>query len=123
LKECGYSLVKQNIIEKNSDVGIVISDCISIIIAFNNLRHEGINIHFYFSSYSIIHHNNFFKIENNTTQSPQAIEYGEDNTWYDIGTHEGNYWSDLIWEVGVVYHIAGSENNTDPYPLDSPVGY
>lgn len=64
---------------------------------------------------NILHHNNF--IENNPGGSSQAYDDGINTQWYDIETHEGNYWSDCNGTG--VYYIDGSASSVDPYPLPS----
>ncbi|MHA1200686.1 MAG: right-handed parallel beta-helix repeat-containing protein [Candidatus Heimdallarchaeaceae archaeon] len=62
-------------------------------------------------SYNLVHHNNF--------QDCTGIDDGINNTWYDISTNEGNFWSD--WSGIGNYTIEGIANSTDLYPLGAPV--
>lgn len=63
-----------------------------------------------------VHHNSF--IENNKEGISQAYDSGIGNTWFDVDTKEGNFWSNYIG-VGS-YEIAGDANSTDKYPLMEP---
>jgi len=64
-----------------------------------------------------IHHNNF--IGNSMGLSPQALDDGLNNQWYDETTLEGNHWDDWIG-IGS-YSINGTAGAVDPYPLANPV--
>jgi len=66
------------------------------------------------SWHNIIHHNNF--TDNNQQGNSQAYDIGKETLWYEKETREGNYWSD--WDGKGKYHIDGSANSKDPYPLD-----
>jgi len=72
-----------------------------------------------FSDYNIIHHNNF--IDNQLDGSPQAMDFGINNTWFEESTKEGNYYSD--WSGSEPYSILSWTNVTDPYPLAEPTIY
>ncbi|MHA1220061.1 MAG: NosD domain-containing protein [Candidatus Heimdallarchaeaceae archaeon] len=67
----------------------------------------------YGSGNNVVHHNIF--IDNNYNGSPQAIDVGNANIWYDVNSQEGNFWSDYSGEGP--YLIYGYSNSTDPYPL------
>jgi len=78
--------------------------------------YSGLRLHY--SNFNIIHHNAF--IGNESDESPQVIDSGENNTWYDVWTSEGNYYSD--WSGSGPYDIWSWDDVTDPYPLsDIPV--
>ncbi|MCG3217293.1 MAG: right-handed parallel beta-helix repeat-containing protein [Candidatus Heimdallarchaeota archaeon] len=81
-----------NVIKENEEHGIYVSS---------------------FSDNNIIHHNSF--INNNPEGISQAKDDGNNNTWWDIKTQEGNFWSE--WK-SKPYTIEGRANATDPYPLD-----
>ena len=68
------------------------------------------------SDNNIIHHNTF--IDNKIGDASQAYDDGFNNTWYDVTTNEGNWWSD--WFGTPEYSIDGSATSTDPYPLGEP---
>jgi parallel beta-helix repeat protein len=73
-----------------------------------------------------IYLNNFISNNINGSAEDFAQAYDSTNTyhwqnwWYDVLSLQGNYWSDLIWNEGVIYEIDGG-TNTDPYPLENPV--
>ena len=69
-----------------------------------------------------LHHNNF--ISNHVEGLMIGLKQASDNSyllnqWFDENTNEGNYWSDLVWNEGVIYQIDGWE--VDSYPLENPV--
>lgn len=66
---------------------------------------------------NIIHHNNF--ISNNNI--PQAFDEGTNNTWFDVNTKQGNYWSDHGKDDRNIYIIAGISYSNDTYPLSKRV--
>ena len=78
---------------------------------------------------NVVHHNDF--VDNGRYMGmSQAYDAGSHNTWYDVTTNEGNYWSDWTEpdadEDGIVdipYPIAGPASSHDPYPLTEPVRY
>ncbi len=46
--------------------------------------------------------------------------HGDDNYWYNNQSYIGNYWSDLVWNEGVIYEIDGG-NKIDFYPQENPI--
>jgi len=142
LRDVKDSIIKSNLCENNY-VGITLSDSqnISLIdntcldnemsgirllnsdycdINFNHIEKNGNSYIYatglgieYGSGYNIVHHNIF--IDNNYNGTPQAIDDGNANIWYEVNSQEGNWWSDYS-EVGP-YLIYGYSNSTDPYPL------
>ena len=68
----------------------------------------------------IFHHNNFINNAFDSHFETQAFDT-ESNTWYDISTNEGNFWSDLVWDDGATYVIGGYGASVDPFPLQFPV--
>jgi len=144
LRDVKDSLLKSNLCENNY-FGITLSDSqnISLIdntclnnersgimllnsdycdINFNHIEKNG-NSYLYAtglgivfgSGYNVVHHNIF--IDNNYNGSPQAIDDGNANIWYDVNSQEGNFWSDYFFDSGGPYLIYGYSNSTDPYPL------
>jgi parallel beta-helix repeat protein len=77
------------------------------------------------SRFNIIHHNHFidngqeetYRIdgEERGALSSQGFDEGNNNTWYDATTEEGNWWSD--YSGTSPYSIDGPSNSTDPYPI------
>lgn len=69
------------------------------------------------SDHNLIHHNIFNKnqIEDETGRLSQCSDDGYNNTWYDIETFEGNWWSNIN---GYHYTIAGSAYSVDIFPLN-----
>ena len=67
------------------------------------------------SSNNVIHHNSF--IDNAVVSGAhQALDDGCNNTWFDIISSEGNYWSDYLGSG--TYSIYGSAYSIDLYPLE-----
>lgn len=66
------------------------------------------------SLHNEIHRNNFI---NNLAVDSQGYSDSIENTWYDVGENEGNYWSD--WGEIIPYDITGV--GSDPYPLNQTV--
>ncbi len=87
-----FCLLTYNLLQENEEYGIAIEDG---------------------SDNNIIHHNTFNN--NNLGGTSQALDNGENNTWYDVKTKEGNYWSN--WIQKEPYLIDGTSGSIDPYPL------
>ena len=89
-------------------------------IAYNTFeRNEKFGVSLDFRSEdSVIHHNYF--IDNNyggsSSSISQALDDGFNNTWFDVNTFEGNWWSEEVDN----YRIAGISGSTDPFPLNAP---
>ena len=67
-------------------------------------------------SFNVFYHNSF--IDNTAVVGALQVEdNGYNNTWYDVNTNEGNYYSDYIGFGS--YPIPGTAYTEDPYPLDS----
>jgi len=66
------------------------------------------------SRYNFVHHNYF--IHNHIEGTSQAYDSGNNNTWHDTETKEGNFWIDL--DKNSTYHINGKAENNDLYPLN-----
>jgi len=69
------------------------------------------------TNFNSIHHNSFYF--NNLGLLSQAKDQGLNNTWFDELTLEGNFWNE--WSNSTPYPLLGDKNNTDPYPLASPI--
>lgn len=80
----------------------------------NNTR-EGVKLEI--TNFNSIHHNSFYF--NNLGLLSQAKDQGLNNTWFDELTLEGNWWNE--WTNSTPYPLLGDKNNTDPYPLASPI--
>ncbi|NHJ84703.1 MAG: hypothetical protein FK734_04530 [Asgard group archaeon] len=116
--------ILNNTIINNGFVNVFSAGSDSYVICYNLfVSNQGIQIEFWHSYQgSIIHHNNFMLLGGYYENfSSQAIDYEDLNSWYDTTTLQGNYWSDFDWSPSTPYQIAGNGNNTDPYPLESPV--
>ncbi|MHA1223056.1 MAG: right-handed parallel beta-helix repeat-containing protein [Candidatus Heimdallarchaeaceae archaeon] len=84
---------------------------------FENNQAWGIVLDFY-SSNNFIHHNSF--IDNNLELGiAQAKDDGKNNTWFEIKTKEGNFWSDHTFDMKT-YLLDGLANSQDLYPLSKP---
>ena len=71
------------------------------------------------SSNNLIHHNTFVK--NKIGSTSQGYDTGQNNTWYEEATQEGNYWSN--YNGTIRYDIAGFAFSSDLYPLSEPPEY
>jgi parallel beta-helix repeat protein len=120
LTDSDFVSIINNTIELNQVIGIWLNDCDYSDVVFNYLERNGDAEVFntglrieYFSRGNCIHHNSF--IDNNFNGTPQAVDQGEANFWYDFETMKGNFWSDL--SSANHYSIYGYANATDLYPL------
>ena len=108
----------RNNFESNHRYGIELSISDYCLISYNAILES--NVHGLYlesgSDFNIIHHNTFYR--NNLDGTSQASDNGINNVFYDVGTNEGNYWSD--WHFGS-YFIDGSAHSEDPYPLGQPI--
>ena len=122
----GTATVLDNICYKNS-VGIYLANSDFCVVTYNLLEENelfGVFLDFDCDE-NIIHHNNF--VANNPGcvfgVTSQACDHGTTNTWYDIETNVGNYWSD--WSGTGSYSIGGEADANDPFPqielLNPPV--
>ncbi len=85
-------------------------------ISYNILKYNteyGVNLD-YFSDFCEIHHNAF--VGYCPIDSSLANDDGNNNTWYDEITNEGNYWSD--WSGFGDYYIDGFAKAVDIYPMN-----
>ncbi len=96
-----YNQITYNSFENNAEYGLNLQGGYD----YFHLRYEGVTD-------SMIHHNMF--ISNNLGGSSQAKDTGNNNTWYDESTQEGNYWDDLGDRKE--YPIDGG--SIDKYPLN-----
>ncbi|MCE7743663.1 MAG: hypothetical protein GPJ52_00860 [Candidatus Heimdallarchaeota archaeon] len=69
-----------------------------------------------------IYYNNFLynNLEDTHLDYTQVYDMQPLTKWYNETTLQGNYWSDIVWDEGIIYQIDGL-SNTDPYPLENPV--
>ncbi|MCE7739640.1 MAG: right-handed parallel beta-helix repeat-containing protein [Candidatus Heimdallarchaeota archaeon] len=58
-------------------------------------------------------------IDNNVGGGTQAIDNGNSNSWYNIVTTSGNFWSDL--GTNSTYIIDGTAGSIDLHPLANPI--
>ncbi|MHA1200079.1 MAG: right-handed parallel beta-helix repeat-containing protein [Candidatus Heimdallarchaeaceae archaeon] len=82
---------------------------------FQNRLHA---ISFYVNSaHNVIHHNVFNdnRVTDETGRLSQAWDDGYNNTFYDVSTYVGNWWSNI---KGSTYYIAGSAGSVDVFPLN-----
>ncbi|MCE7745312.1 MAG: hypothetical protein GPJ52_09285 [Candidatus Heimdallarchaeota archaeon] len=126
----GNISLANNLIQENKN-GILLLNNQYVVITNNQISNNteyGLFVQFAWHQ-NLIFQNNFYF--NNIAGTPTGIAQVFDNTsllslafpdvyWYNSNTNVGNYWSDLIWNEGVIYEIDGG-NSTDPYPLEHPV--
>ena len=69
------------------------------------------------SSHNLVHHNYFIenRLNDPTRRLSQCLDDGYNNTWYDIHTYEGNWWSNI---EEYYYHIVGYAYSVDIFPLN-----
>ncbi|MBY9001602.1 MAG: right-handed parallel beta-helix repeat-containing protein [Candidatus Heimdallarchaeota archaeon] len=91
----------------------------SQIIGNKIINNGGYCLFFTMNSFGNVIHHNYFE-DNKLGGTSQAWD-DDGNTWYEVATSEGNYWSD--WDGIGSYSIAGMTASVDPYPIDlgSPV--
>jgi parallel beta-helix repeat protein len=133
LSACSYITISGNNVSDNSGgttgYGIYLSNTFNSTITYNNISHnhnEG--VYLFNSEANAIHHNNFWS-NNGATRGIsdghcQAYDNCGNNTWYDSGTHQGNYWSNWDgngWGTTNAYPIFGSNGTADIYPLNAPI--
>ncbi len=100
----------------NNTIGIYVEgsdDCIFTYTMLRENEKHGIQLTS-FCDNNLIHHN-YFK-DNNLDGVSQAKDDGNNNTWWDPNTKQGNHWSN--WNKRKPYLIEGRSNSTDPYPLN-----
>ena len=107
--------IERNWIFKN-DHGIFFIDSSNCTIRYNRIENNSdYGVYLRENSHNnTIHHNSF--IGNNYDEGSQALDKGENNTWFDPLTKEGNYWSDYDGDGN--YSIDSSAKSKDPYPLN-----
>ncbi len=121
LDSADSSTVANNTCNNNYYYGIWLEGSSFCVVTYNLLQENGeygIYLHSY-SDNTLIHHNNL--VDNNLGGTSQAYDDGNSNTWHDIETLEGNYWSD--WSGTDSYAIDGAGGANDLYPLDEPTFY
>ena len=120
-----YDAILTNNIFTNNGIGIWLPYILDTSIITDNLFKENgaYGIYCFSGSNCIIHHNTF--IDNNLLGNlvhgfSQAFDLGNNNTWYDTISNEGNRWLD--WDGTGPYNIdgwLGAIGNRDLYPLDA----
>ncbi len=118
LSDSSENTLSFNKIERNREGLHLTSNSHNNTISYNeflNNTDEGVNIDG--GEFNIIHHNTFSF--NNLGEISQAQDNSSNNIWYDINSHEGNFWNG--WNSSDPYVIMGSANSTDLYPLDEPI--
>ncbi len=110
--------VFNNSISNNGGKGILSERTNYCVMSYNNIiNNTGYGVYLNDTSNNVVHHNNF--IENNQNGISQAYSReGANNTWYEIETEEGNFWSNHIGEGR--YFIEGIPYSYDLYPLSEP---
>ncbi len=137
-----FNTIEQNTFEYNENSAIYLVDSVYFDILTNNASFNLYGVRFYSTSackivdntfernekfgvsldfrsqHSVIYHNYF--IDNNyggsTSSISQALDDGFNNTWFDVDTFEGNWWSEEVDN----YRIAGIAGSTDPFPINAP---
>jgi parallel beta-helix repeat protein len=126
LNEAGRCYIAYNNITDNNYQGINIrySHFNTIIgnIITNSLQHGLAFVGT--SNYNVAHHNQFVNNGRDDTYridgeprgelTSQGFDEGQNNTWYDAATEEGNWWSD--YSGSGPYAMDGPSNSVDQYP-------
>ena len=131
------STVRFNTISYSINYGMYIESCSSLDISNNTIYQTNIGIYTYqtsassfiynlfqeniqeaiyidiFCNLNLIYWNTFM---DNNIGSPQALDNGNGDLWYNDVSLEGNWWSD--YDDSGNYTIAGSANSYDLYPLN-----
>lgn len=123
LEVSSHITITKNSFMNNSDSTIVVSSCNSLLIFLNNLSQENYGIYLALTNSSNIYQNNFYHIISDLNRTSMGFDNGEFNFWFNSNSLKGNYWFNFVWDLGAVYHIDGSANNTDSYPLEFPVKF
>lgn len=121
LWDSNETLVIENTISESKEDGIFLSNNNDTIFSFNTLKKNGyygmfLDHRCYFNE---IYYNNF--IENNYhSQNSQGCDNGVSNSWSNLETKKGNFWSDksIFLES---YWIDGSADSIDYYPLKKQI--
>lgn len=122
LDQSSSSTIAFNTFQNNFHYGIQMLDSDSCLISFNLFQktlYYGLDLDGY-SEGNLIHYNTF--IENSwyrltySDSSSQANDNGKKNEWYETGSNEGNFWSDLGDDCK--YLIDGSARSKDLFPLN-----
>ena len=110
--------VFNNSIIENKGRGILSERTDNCVLFYNNIiKNLGYGVYLNDSRSNVVHHNNF--IDNNQNGISQAYSReGINNTWYEIKTEEGNFWSNYFGTGS--YLIEGAPYSYDPYPLSEP---
>ena len=111
-----FNLISRNIIDSNSDWGILLQPTIQNTFTENNITNNGKGVHLN-AILNEFYRNNFV---NNTIQvEPNGVAI------WNVGS-QGNYWSDYSGidnnndEIGDTPYII-NESNQDKYPLMNPI--
>ncbi len=121
VSESTNSKLVNNTLSKNHGNGLNLvnsSNCLIIYNQFLDNTGYGVMIDDT-SSNNLVHHNAFVK--NRFGSISQGYDAGQNNTWYEEVTQEGNYWSN--WNGTISYEIAGFAFSSDLYPLSEPPEY
>jgi len=108
-----------NRIDNSSEAGIYLESATDVNVKANVLENGQAGVHLEQSSRVVVHHNN---IINNTMQGSELL--GSGNSWHDLASSEGNYWSDYGGQdadsngIGDIPYVI-STNQQDRFPLIS----
>ncbi len=113
---CQWITLENNTIFRNLMDGIKFHYTHTSVIKFNLLE-ENIVYGVFLSSNTydvLVFFNNF--VDNAGLFEAQAYDSGENNTWFEIVSQYGNYWSDI--EQNCIYELDGTADSFDMYPLN-----
>ncbi len=114
----GTGLIQDNIFI-NTTVAIQIIETINCTINNNqfSLGHDYSIVLSTTATDISVYSNDF--IDNNVGGGTQTIDNGNSNSWYNIVTTSGNFWSDL--GTNSTYIIDGTAGSIDLHPLANPI--
>jgi parallel beta-helix repeat protein len=119
LFKCNSSTVINNTIVDNGEDGLQIAYSANCSIHYNLfMKNYYYGVELIGTTNCVISHNTF--VDNDEAYghvNPQGADDGNQNTWYDPSSLEGNYWFDYSGTGS--YQIDGS-GLFDPFPLQSP---
>ena len=114
---CDKLLIANNTLSESEETGIAFYSTTNSTIIHNIIQnHPSFGVEITIDSENnVIHHNHF---KDNNIGGSQGSDSGYNNTWYDMGTLEGNWWN--TW-TGGDYIIDGTAGSVDSFPLGEPV--
>jgi len=105
LREGDGSDIRNNVLFNNLGYGVKLLLCFGVEVYHNNFIDNAI----------------YAGLDSQGYDDTADYEGFVENSWYNIGLSEGNYWSELLWDDEVLYVIRGNGGRVDHHPLQFPV--